>query len=128
MPQAGRGAPTCVCAVPYCSVCAVLHRCVLHCTMCAVLHRIVLRTTLHRMCCAARHCSAPCAPCHTALCVVPHYTVLSPTPVSRARQHRVEGTVGLVHAQPTSAPSPLEGRWRCRTTCTQAATHVLQPL
>ena len=87
----GEGLPhACVlcCAVLYCSVCAVLHCSVLHCTMCAMLHCTVLRTTLHRILCAARHCSVHCfvhcaAPfvrratphcvCSAALhCAVPH--------------------------------------------------------
>ena len=83
--QVGGGAPTCVCAVPYCSVCAVLHRSVLHRTMRAVLYHTVLRTTLHCMRCAARHCpvhyAAPFAPCHTALCVQCRTALCCPPPL-----------------------------------------------
>ena len=72
-------------AVSYCSVCAVLHCSVRHRTMCAVLHRTVLRTTLHRMRCAARHCSVHCAagcvPCQTALCVQCRIALCCPPPM-----------------------------------------------
>ena len=82
--EGGGGAPTRMCAVPHCSVCAPLQRSVLHSTMRAVLHRTVLRTTLHRMRCARHysvHCAAPCASCHTALCVQFRTALCCPPPL-----------------------------------------------
>ena len=43
----------------------------------------------------------------------------------RARQHKVEGTVGVAPLQPTPAPLPIEGLWECCNSCTRAAAHVL---
>ena len=98
-----------MCAVLYYSVCAVLHctvlRTILHirtyCIACVVLHGTALCTALHLVRRATPHCVCSAA--------VPHCTVLSPTPMPCAHQHKVEGTVVLVPAQPTSAPSPLKG-------------------
>ena len=108
--------------VPCCTTFAALHN-----ACRAAAHAAAHYTAPHALCCTALLCSLHCTLCtmqHRSVCALPHRTMLCPTPVPHARQHRVEGTLGLVPAQPTSAPSPLEGRWGCCTSCICAATHV----
>ena len=131
MPRAGRGGGGALLQLggggSHVRVCCA----VLLCVRRAAPLRAAHYTAPHPLCCTALLCALRCTLCavpHRTACAVPHYIVLSPTPVLRARQHSVEGTVGLVPAQPTSAPSTLEGRWGCCTSYIQAATHVLQPL
>ena len=77
---AGGGGGTCVCAMPYCSMCALLHRSVLHCTMRAVLHRTAVHTAcvvLHgtTLCTALRpvcRATPPCVYSAALHCAVPH--------------------------------------------------------
>ena len=94
-------------------------------------HRAAHYTASHALCFTALPCGLRCTLCtvpHRTVCAVPHCSMPSPTPVPRAQQHRVEGTVSLVPAPTTFTPSPLKGRWGCYTSCTQAAAHVLQPM
>ena len=108
--------------------------------LCAALHnacRAAPHRGAHRMRCAARHysvhCAAPCVPCHTALCVQCRTALCCPPPlclvhVSTGWRVRWVWCLRSQPPQPTSAPSPLEGRWVCCTSCTPAAAHVPQPL
>ena len=95
--KGGGGQMRVCCAVPF-RVCRAA-------PLCAALHN-VWRAAAH---CAAHYtphelCSTRRAVPHRIVRALPHYVVLSSTPVPRARQQRVEGTLGLVPVQSTSAP------------------------
>ena len=110
-----------------CCAVLLLVRCVaplyaaLHNACRATPHCAAHYTAPHALCCTALLCALRCTLCavpHRTVCAVPHCTMMSPTPMPRARQHKVEDMVDLV---PTANLRPVSSRG------TMGVLHQLHP-